>query len=49
VFLGLKVGGPLVKQWQEEILKWQLANPSGTAEECLDWLQQANAKRMKIH
>lgn len=47
--LGLKVGGPLVKQWQEEILKWQLANPSGTAEECLDWLQQANAKRMKIH
>lgn len=47
--LGLKIGGPLVKQWQEEILKWQLANPSGTAEECLDWLQHANAKRMKTH
>lgn len=47
--LGLKIGGPVVKQWQEEILKWQLGKPSGTAEECLDWLQQANAKRLKTH
>ncbi|TXG71725.1 hypothetical protein EZV62_000304 [Acer yangbiense] len=31
--LQLKSGGPLVRKWQQKLLDWQLAHPSGTAEE----------------
>ncbi|KAF7842240.1 putative CCA tRNA nucleotidyltransferase 2 isoform X1 [Senna tora] len=37
-------GGPLVKEWLEKAMAWQLAHPSGTAQECIDWLKQTNSK-----
>ncbi|KAF1880495.1 hypothetical protein Lal_00011553 [Lupinus albus] len=41
-------GGPMVKEWLDKAMAWQLAHPSGTAEECLDWLREANSKRVKL-
>ncbi|KAI4352890.1 hypothetical protein L6164_007098 [Bauhinia variegata] len=41
-------GGPLVKQSLEKAMAWQLAHPSGTAEECIDWLRETNSKRQKM-
>ncbi|XP_057742480.1 tRNA nucleotidyltransferase cca2-like isoform X4 [Arachis stenosperma] len=46
--LQLKGGEPLVKEWLEKSMAWQLANPSGTSEECIDWLREANSKRVKL-
>ncbi|KAK5832392.1 cca trna nucleotidyltransferase, mitochondrial [Gossypium arboreum] len=46
--LQLKVGGPLVREWQQKALSWQLAHPSGTAEECLDWMKETHSKRIKM-
>ncbi|CAK9313316.1 unnamed protein product [Citrullus colocynthis] len=46
--LQLKAGGPLVREWQQKILAWQLAHPSGTSEECLDWIREMNSKRVKL-
>ncbi|XP_002266551.2 tRNA nucleotidyltransferase cca2 [Vitis vinifera] len=43
--LQLKSGGPLVRDWQQKLIQWQLAHPSGTAEECLDWMRQKRPKR----
>ncbi|KAJ7969689.1 CCA tRNA nucleotidyltransferase [Quillaja saponaria] len=44
----LKAGGPLVKEGLEKAMAWQLAHPSGTAEDCLDWLKQSYSKRAKL-
>ncbi|KEH43581.1 putative CCA tRNA nucleotidyltransferase [Medicago truncatula] len=41
-------GGPLVKEWLDKTMAWQLANPSGTAEKCIEWLEEANSKRVKL-
>ncbi|GMP48033.1 hypothetical protein CsSME_00015533 [Camellia sinensis var. sinensis] len=46
--LQLKTGGPLVKEWQQKLLEWQLAHPSGTTEECLDWMKQNHSKRARV-
>ncbi|KAI8563183.1 hypothetical protein RHMOL_Rhmol03G0092600 [Rhododendron molle] len=46
--LQLKAGGPLVREWQQKLLEWQLAHPSGTSEECLDWMRQTNSKRARV-
>lgn len=46
--LQLKVGGPLVREWQQKVFMWQLAHPSGTAEECLDWMRETHSKRIKM-
>ncbi|KAJ6821053.1 putative CCA tRNA nucleotidyltransferase 2 [Iris pallida] len=46
--LQLKTGGPLVREWQERLLRWQLAHPQGTAEECRDWMMQSQSKRAKL-
>ncbi|KAK1371817.1 tRNA nucleotidyltransferase cca2 [Heracleum sosnowskyi] len=45
--LQLKTGGPLVREWVEKLLEWQLAHPSGSAEECIEWMRQAQSKRAK--
>ncbi|CAK7324841.1 unnamed protein product [Dovyalis caffra] len=45
--LQLKSGGPLVREWQQKLLAWQLAHPTGTAEECLDWMKETHLKRAK--
>ncbi|CAH9136209.1 unnamed protein product [Cuscuta epithymum] len=45
--LEIKTGGPVVKEWQQKLLEWQLAYPSGTAEECIDWMKEAKSKRTK--
>lgn len=46
--LQLKTGGPLVKEWQDRVIRWQLAHPDGTSEECLDWMRESQAKRTKL-
>ncbi|CAN1324403.1 tRNA nucleotidyltransferase cca2 [Linum perenne] len=45
--LQLKSGGPLVREWQQKLMAWQLAHPTGTADECLDWMKETHAKRAK--
>ncbi|CAN0923147.1 tRNA nucleotidyltransferase cca2 [Linum grandiflorum] len=45
--LQLKSGGPLVREWQQKLVAWQLAHPTGTADECLDWMKETRAKRAK--
>ncbi|KAJ0079797.1 hypothetical protein Patl1_24221 [Pistacia atlantica] len=42
--LQLKYRGPLVREWQQKLLAWQLAHPSGTGEGCLDWMKQTHSK-----
>ncbi|XVF81059.1 hypothetical protein PTKIN_Ptkin15bG0126000 [Pterospermum kingtungense] len=46
--LQLKGGGTLVGEWKQKALMWQLAHPSGTAEECLDWTRETQSKRIKM-
>lgn len=46
--LQLKTGGPLVREWVEKLLEWQLAHPSGSAEECIEWMRQAQSKRARM-
>ncbi|XP_027365426.1 putative CCA tRNA nucleotidyltransferase 2 [Abrus precatorius] len=41
-------GGPLVKEWLDKAMAWQLAHPSGTADECIEWLRETNSKRVKL-
>ncbi|GFP81377.1 cca tRNA nucleotidyltransferase mitochondrial [Phtheirospermum japonicum] len=45
--LQLKTGGPIVREWQQKLLEWQLAHPSGSAEECVDWMRQTQSKRAR--
>lgn len=37
----------LITWQQQKLLAWQLAHPSGTAEECIDWMKQTHSKRVK--
>ncbi|KAJ3703674.1 hypothetical protein LUZ61_007379 [Rhynchospora tenuis] len=46
--LQLKSGGPTIGQWQQRLIKWQLAYPNATTEECIDWIKQSQAKRQKL-
>ncbi|CAA0827804.1 Polynucleotide adenylyltransferase family protein [Striga hermonthica] len=46
--LELKTGGPIVKEWQQKLLQWQLAHPSVSADECIDWMRQNHSKRARI-
>ncbi|KAK4359094.1 hypothetical protein RND71_021323 [Anisodus tanguticus] len=46
--LEIKSGGPVVREWQQRLLEWQLAHPSGTADECVDWMKQTQSKRTRI-
>ncbi|KAI3777117.1 hypothetical protein L1987_46911 [Smallanthus sonchifolius] len=46
--LELQKGGPVVSEWQRKLVQWQLAYPSGTVEECIDWMtRQAQLKRTR--
>lgn len=45
--LGLKHGGPEVKEWQDRLRKWQLGHLTGSADECLEWFRKERAKRQK--
>ncbi|MCL7048403.1 hypothetical protein MKW94_022457, partial [Papaver nudicaule] len=42
--LQLKTGGPKVKEWQQKSLEWQLADPSRTSEQCIDWMRESHSK-----
>ncbi|KAJ0086363.1 hypothetical protein Patl1_07803 [Pistacia atlantica] len=33
---------------QQKLLAWQLAHPSGTAEDCLDWMKESHSKLVKL-
>lgn len=44
----VKSGGPLIGKWQQRVLKWQLAHPEGTMDECLEWIKQSQSKRQKV-
>ncbi|KAK3136232.1 hypothetical protein QOZ80_5BG0430040 [Eleusine coracana subsp. coracana] len=46
--LQLKSGGPLIRKWQQRLLKWQLAHPKGTSDECIEWMKQSQSKRQKV-
>eukprot|EP00268_Persea_americana_P008118 TRINITY_DN13113_c0_g1_i6.p1 TRINITY_DN13113_c0_g1~~TRINITY_DN13113_c0_g1_i6.p1 ORF type:complete len:560 (-),score=93.48 TRINITY_DN13113_c0_g1_i6:398-2077(-) len=39
----LQLKGPVrqLGKWTTRVLKWQLAHPKGTAEECIDWIKQS--------
>ncbi|KAG0520248.1 hypothetical protein BDA96_08G057600 [Sorghum bicolor] len=41
-------GGPLIGKWQQRVLKWQLAHPNGTVDECIEWMKQSQSKRQKV-
>ncbi|KAF8658149.1 hypothetical protein HU200_059620 [Digitaria exilis] len=41
-------GGPLIGKWQQRALKWQLAHPNGTVDECIEWIKQSQLKRQKV-
>nr|XP_043609598.1 tRNA nucleotidyltransferase cca2-like isoform X2 [Erigeron canadensis]XP_043609599.1 tRNA nucleotidyltransferase cca2-like isoform X2 [Erigeron canadensis]XP_043609600.1 tRNA nucleotidyltransferase cca2-like isoform X2 [Erigeron canadensis] len=44
--LELQKGGPVVSEWQRKLLQWQLAYPSGSVDECVDWMtRQTQLKR----
>ncbi|KAG6390277.1 hypothetical protein SASPL_148009 [Salvia splendens] len=45
--LQIKSGGPIIKEWQQKLLQWQLAHPSGSTEECVDWMKEAQSKRAR--
>uniref|UniRef100_A0A2N9EF08 Poly A polymerase head domain-containing protein n=1 Tax=Fagus sylvatica TaxID=28930 RepID=A0A2N9EF08_FAGSY len=45
--LQLKAGGPLIREWQQKLLVWQLSHPYGTTEEGIDWMRQTHSKRVK--
>lgn len=46
--LELQKGGPVVSEWQRKLLQWQLAYPSGSVEECVDWMtRQMQMKRAR--
>ncbi|BBG93643.1 Polynucleotide adenylyltransferase family protein [Prunus dulcis] len=47
--LQLKSGGPLVREWQQKILAWQLARPSSTADECLEWMRETHSKLENLY
>ncbi|KAI3799019.1 hypothetical protein L1987_34307 [Smallanthus sonchifolius] len=36
--LELKNGGPVVSEWQQKLIQWQLAYPCGNVQECIDWM-----------
>ncbi|XP_066358932.1 tRNA nucleotidyltransferase cca2-like isoform X2 [Miscanthus floridulus] len=44
----VKSGGPLIGKWQQLVLKWQLAHPNGTVDECIEWMKQSQSKRQKV-
>nr|CAB3463211.1 unnamed protein product [Digitaria exilis] len=44
----VKSGGPLIGKWQQRALKWQLAHPDGTVDECIEWIKQSQSKRQKV-
>ncbi|XP_078157626.1 polynucleotide adenylyltransferase family protein [Carex rostrata] len=46
--LQLKSGGPTIGQWQHRLIKWQLAYPNATTEDCIDWIKHSQAKRQKL-
>lgn len=33
---------------QQKLLEWQLAHPSGSSEECIDWMEQSQSKRPRM-
>ncbi|KAL7607334.1 hypothetical protein Lser_V15G20117 [Lactuca serriola] len=43
--LELEKGGPVVSEWQRKLLQWQLAYPSGSLEECVDWMKREMEKK----
>jgi len=44
----VKSGGPLIGKWQQRALKWQLAHPNGTMDDCIEWMKQSQSKRQKL-
>ncbi|KAK4371144.1 hypothetical protein RND71_010619 [Anisodus tanguticus] len=44
--LDIKSGGPDIGECQQKLLQWQLACPSGTAEECLDCMMKQTLSKL---
>ncbi|KAL0337424.1 UNVERIFIED_CONTAM: CCA tRNA nucleotidyltransferase, mitochondrial [Sesamum calycinum] len=45
--LQLNSGGPVVREWQDKVVEWQLAHPSGSTTECTEWMRQTLSKRTR--
>ncbi|KAL0333916.1 UNVERIFIED_CONTAM: CCA tRNA nucleotidyltransferase, mitochondrial [Sesamum angustifolium] len=45
--LQLNSGGPVVREWQDKVVEWQLAHPSGSTTECTEWMRQTLNKRTR--
>ncbi|XP_078438272.1 polynucleotide adenylyltransferase family protein [Wolffia australiana] len=46
--LRLKTGGPQIREWQNRLLKWQLAHPEAEKEAAVAWVDDLRSKRAKI-
>ncbi|KAK9950736.1 hypothetical protein M0R45_006208 [Rubus argutus] len=44
----LKCGGPVVSKWQQKVLAWQLAHPSGTAEDYLKCMKETVSSKPRL-
>ncbi|CAO2036751.1 unnamed protein product [Urochloa humidicola] len=40
--------GPLIGEWLRRAVKWQLAHPNGTRDECIEWMKQSRSKRQRV-
>ncbi|XP_027149107.1 putative CCA tRNA nucleotidyltransferase 2 [Coffea eugenioides] len=46
--LDLKTGGPLVREWQQKMIEWQLAHPFESKDKCIQWMNEASSKRARL-
>ncbi|XP_027094747.1 tRNA nucleotidyltransferase cca2 isoform X2 [Coffea arabica] len=46
--LDLKTGGPLVREWQQKLIEWQLAHPFESKDKCIQWMNEASSKRARL-
>eukprot|EP00803_Ostreobium_quekettii_P002437 evm.model.scf_1279.3 EVM.evm.TU.scf_1279.3 scf_1279:33986-36187(-) len=43
--LGIQIAGPAMKPWMDAIVRWHLAHPDGTKEECRDFILKRQASQ----
>ncbi|KAH9532116.1 hypothetical protein CY35_19G072600 [Sphagnum magellanicum] len=47
--LDLQRGVPQMKEWMDQLQKWELAHPEGSQEEIIEWFNKEHAKRFKAN
>lgn len=47
--LGIKKGGPILGELLDQVVKWQLAHPTGSKDECIAFLKaQQETKQVAV-